>query len=52
MKIIRYSDVLLMLAECDLALAILNDNSVGGGLWALNQVRERVGLAPLMSLEF
>lgn len=46
LKIIRYSDVLLMLAECDLALGITNDNNIGGGLWAINHVRERVGLPP------
>jgi len=52
-KIIRYSDVLLMLAECDLALGELaNSTENEGGLWALNHVRARVGLDPVAALSF
>lgn len=52
-KVIRYSDVLLMLAECDLALGITNDNSPEtGGLWALNYVRARSNMPPRTELSF
>lgn len=45
-KMIRYSDVLLMYAE---VTNLLNEN-VTEGLAALNQVRARVGMAPITSL--
>lgn len=45
-KMIRYSDVLLMYAE---VTYLLNEN-VSEGLASLNQVRARVGMAPITAL--
>ena len=45
-KVIRFSDVLLMYAE---VTHLLNEN-VTEGLAALNQVRSRVGMAPITAL--
>lgn len=45
-KIIRYADVLLMYAEVNFLL----NESITEGLAALNQVRARVGMAPVAAL--
>jgi starch-binding outer membrane protein, SusD/RagB family len=50
-RVIRFSDVLLMYAEAEYNLGNDSDNSPWeGGLWALNYVRERVGMSPVSEL--